>query len=456
MKKDISKIVSAALSVTGCTALAAVFLHWTLAKSNHTAWGFSAASASVLLAAWVYLKFVPVWVNFWQKDKISDVSDIKTEKSPKYIYLKIAAAFIGISAATLAIVFLIRYSKGYCTSFADSLRVWLETDALHYQDIAKEWYLSEGIWDRLVQLVFLPGYPIIVRIVSLAVKDCYYAAFAVSVCCFAASGCMMYKVMRLDYSHKEAIKAVKYLGIIPASFFFSGPVSESLFLLLCLCCIYFIRTKRWLLGSIAGGYAAFTRSLGITLIIVLVMEFVKESINSQKSELKSARTVKNGLSMLLVPAGFGVYCCINYFVSGNFFKFMEYQSKHWSQNLGWFFNTANYQTELVVSNWGKNFKIIAGLWFPNVFMIFAALAVMLLAVKKLRASYTAWFIGYFIVAIGATWLLSAPRYLAAFAPISMAAALITDKKKADCIITVCCIMLNLAYLYVFSVRWYVW
>ena len=456
MKKDISKQISAVLSVSGTAALAAVFLHWSITKNNHTILGFSAALASVLLAASVYLKFVPLWVDFWHKDKTSFCGNLKTEETPKYIYLKTVAAFIGVSAATLAVIFIIRYSKGYCTSFADSMRVWLETEALHYQDIAKEWYLSEGIWDRLVQLVFLPGYPIIVRLLSAIVKDCYYAAFAVSIICFAASGCMMYRVMRLDYPHKEAIRAVKYLCIFPASFFFSGPLSESLFLLLCLCCIYCIRTKRWFWGGIAGGYAAFTRSLGITLIVVLVMEFVRETVNLEKTEIKSARTVKNGLSMLLVPAGFGAYCCINYLVSGDFFKFMEYQSKHWSQNLGWFFNTAGYQTELVAGNWGQNFRIIAGLWLPNVFMIFAALAVVLLAEKKLRPSYTAWFIAYFTVAIGATWLLSAPRYLVAFAPFSMALALDVKNKKADCIVTICCIILNIAYLYVFSVRWYVW
>ena len=81
---------------------------------------------------------------------------------------------------------------------------------------------------------------------------------------------------------------------------------------------------------------------------------------------------------------------------------------------------------------------------------------MFLAVKKIRASYTGWFIGYYTVAIGCTWLLSGPRYLAGFAAMPIALSAITKNKTADIIVTICCALLNIAYLYVFSVRWYVW
>ena len=54
---------------------------------------------------------------------------------------------------------------------------------------------------------------------------------------------------------------------------------------------------------------------------------------------------------------------------GDPFQLMEYQQ------LGRFFNTAAYQT---------------------------GLAVMLLAVKRLRTGYTAWYLAYFVAVIGAT------------------------------------------------------
>ena len=455
MDKDFSKKFSLFLSVLGSTFLVSVFIQWSLDKNGVTAYGWAAALASVVLALFIYINFVPKWMDFWRAEcSEEDTSEDISINSG--IYIRIFTALICFCVFVIILVFVVRYSKGYASGFCDSLEMWRETDANHYQDIAKEWYLPEGEWDRLVQLVFLPGYPLVVKAAAFLVGNFYYSAFIVSAVSFALSGCMIYRLLRLDYSHKDSLRAVKYLCIFPASFFFAGPMSESLFLLLCVSCIYCIRTKRWILGCLLGGYAAFTRSLGITLFVPAVLEYVKQIINKDKHELRTSKNLINGLALTIIPSGFIAYCGINYAVSGDFFKFMEYQSKHWSQKLGWFFNTACYQTELVVSNWGQNFKIVAGLWLPNVIMVFASLVLILLSVRKIRASYTAWFIAYFVVAIGATWLLSAPRYLVAMMVLPIASASLTENKTADVIFTVCCGILNIIYLYAFAVRWYVW
>lgn len=487
MKKNLSNKLSAFITSAGIVFLFTVFFHWLFSKTNLTLHGSIAAAASVLLAAVIYIQFVPLWLDLWFGErltsgqkvqcreenthqhtaekmpvyasvKISAHPSAKTDessKTPPYTYIKIFLSLAAYCFAVLVIIFAVRYINGCSHTFSQSLGVWRETDANHYQDIAMQWYLSDGHWDRLVQLVFLPGYPIAVKLAALITGDYYLAAFAVSIISFSLAGCVFYKLMRLDLSHSDAVRAVKYLCIFPASYFFAGPMSESLFLLLCICCIYCIRTDRWFLGCLAGGYAAFTRSLGITLLVPCIMELVRQAVSADNTASKGI-PAKKLVSVLLIPAGFAAYCGINYAVSGNFFKFMEYQSKHWSQNLGWFFNTASYQTELIASNWGTNFKIILGLWLPNILMIFASLAIMAFAVKKLRPCYTAWFIAYFIIAVGATWLLSAPRYLAAMAVLPMALSALAKSKRADAAFTVCCIMLNTAYLCAFALRWYVW
>ena len=455
MDKDFSKKFSLFLSVLGSTFLVSVFIQWSLGKNGVTAYGWAAALASVVLALCIYINFVPKWMDFWRAE-CSEEDTSETISINSGIYIRIFTALICFCVFVLIFVFVVRYSKGYASGFCDSLEVWRETDANHYQDIAKEWYLSAGEWDRLVQLVFLPGYPLVVKAAAFLVGNFYYAAFIVSAVSFALSGCIMYRLLRLDYSHKDSLRAVKYLCIFPASFFFAGPLSESLFLLMCVSCIYCVRTKRWILGCLLGGYAAFTRSLGITLLVPAVLEYVKQTVNQDKHEPRTSKTLINGFALTIIPSGFIAYCGINYAVSGDFFKFMEYQSKHWSQKLGWFFNTACYQTELVVSNWGQNYKIVAGLWLPNVITVFASLVLILLSVRKIRASYTAWFIAYFVVAIGATWLLSAPRYLVAMMVLPIASASLIKNKTADVIFTVCCCILNIIYLYTFAVRWYVW
>ena len=81
---------------------------------------------------------------------------------------------------------------------------------------------------------------------------------------------------------------------------------------------------------------------------------------------------------------------------------------------------------------------------------------MLPCVKQLRASYTAYFISYYIVAIGATWLLSAPRYLASLFPITAALACLSENRRADLILTTLLASCWTLYLAAFVLRWQVW
>ena len=110
---------------------------------------------------------------------------------------------------------------------------------------------------------------------------------------------------------------------------------------------------------------------------------------------------------LLVPLGFAAYCYINWRVSGNPFQFLIYQREHWNQRTGLFFSTAAYQTDYFLrSLTSGDWRAALGLWLPNLIACFAALGLLAAAAPKLRASQTAWFLAYYIVAVGATWLLS--------------------------------------------------
>ena len=61
--------------------------------------------------------------------------------------------------------------------------------------------------------------------------------------CFAGAGAMLYRLIRLDYSHEIAVRTLKFLCILPGAFFFASPMSESLFLLLSVSCFYYLREK---------------------------------------------------------------------------------------------------------------------------------------------------------------------------------------------------------------------
>ena len=160
---------------------------------------------------------------------------------------------------------------------------------------------------------------------------------------------------------------------------------------------------------------------------------------------------------LLVPLGFAAYCYINWRVSGNPFQFLIYQREHWNQRTGLFFSTAAYQTDYFLrSLTSGDWRDALGLWLPNLIACFAALGLLAAAAPKLRASQTAWFLAYYIVAVGATWLLSATRYLLVLLPVPLALAQCTRKRTANLVLTALSTLGSLGYLIAFALRWQVW
>lgn len=444
-----------------CLVLA--FGLWYANETDVSVPGLLSAFVSAALFAMVCLRFVPEWMRFWDKEPVvnsfNDVETAKSHAQPQHAELKIFAVLLLVNTVVVLLVYCLRLMLGYRESFLESLKFWTCTDSQHYLDIARDWYLSEGKWDRLVQLVFLPGYPLVVRLLNYIINNFLYSGMIASALSFAGAGCVLYRLLRLDLSHKDSLRALKYLCILPGAFFFAAPMSESLFLLLCVSCIYFARTKRWALGCLFGGLASFTRSLGLTLFVPLFFELIasirgRSYIEGETG--KSMQWVLRFISLLLIPAGFAAYCYINYLVSGNPFKFMEYQQEQWGQRLGLFFNTAAYQLERAISSYGTENQNLLGLWIPNLISSFGSLAIISFAEKKMHPSYTAWFITYFVIAIGATWLLSAPRYLMALFPISIAISALTKRSGVDIIATLSCILLYFLYLLAFVMRWQVW
>lgn len=429
------------ISAGGIAVLAAIFALW-CSRAQYGIVGMTAAVIATVGFAAVCLRFVPVWVSAWRDGEPFLLSD---DNSHPHLCVQIFTAVVLWDVLIIAAVYILRRIFGSTDGFFDALGFWTCTDSGHYLDIARDWYLSEGSVDRLVQLVFLPGYPVIVRLFSAITGDTLVAGLIVSALCFAGANVMLYKLVRLDADHDTALRAVKFLSLSPAVFFFVAPMSESLFLFCTLSCIYLVRRGKMLPGCLLGTYAAFTRSLGVILLVPVFFELVQ----------RRAR-IRDYLTALLIPLGFAAYCLINYLVAGDAFKFMDYQHEHWNQQLGWFFNTAAYQTENAVYSFSQNKPNFFGLWLPNILAQLISLALMLFAVKKLRSSYTAYFLAYFIVAMGATWLLSAPRYITALFTVPVALAAVTQNRRTDICITALTCLSGFAYLCEFVLRWQVW
>ena len=129
---------------------------------------------------------VPVWVAAWRGRELPAAPDASEAEQP-HIRLRLFLSLLLFCIGMTLLVWLIRLAQGSGESYYESLNYWTYTDSHHYLDIARDGYISaadvpgliergvfadeDAAWDRLVQLVFLPGYPVAVGLMYLLVRD---------------------------------------------------------------------------------------------------------------------------------------------------------------------------------------------------------------------------------------------------------------------------------------------
>ena len=203
----------------GLLALTALFLLWWL-RMPYGFWGRTAAFVSAALFALLGLRFIPRWVDFWSASPLPAAGGAE---EPPAMGLRIFFSLWCLDLLILLAAWGLRAALGHGGSFAETLSFWRCTDSQHYLAIAEDWYLSEGELDRLVQLVFLPGYPVLVRLLKLVTGDTLTAGLLLSALCFAGSGAVFYRLLRLDLPHEAALRALLMLCLLPGSFFYADP-----------------------------------------------------------------------------------------------------------------------------------------------------------------------------------------------------------------------------------------
>lgn len=447
MKGKLYPKAQAVLSGIGLAVLCVLFALW-LRSGRREAAEVIAALVCTGLFAVVCLRFVPAWFSLWFEQCGKKKAPGDDRRLSLLLLFVIGLVWAGVNY--LCVWLVLRYVNQDLTT-GEFLQFWKSADAFHYLCIARDWYLSEGELDRLVQLVFLPGYPVAVRFAALLIRDYIVSGLLVSTLCFAGALCVFYRYVLAEYGSGAAERAVAFLCTTPGAFFFFAPMSESLFLLLSCACLLALKRRRWLLAGLFGALASFTRSLGLMLFVPLFFEFIGDLLHGKKEYVRGI------CAMLMVSLGFGAYLLVNYLVAGNPFQFMIYQREHWYQSLGLFFNTAAYQTRYALAAAAKgNYETLTGLWLPNLTAVFGALLILLVGAKKLRASETAWAIAYYVIAIGATWLLSAPRYMAVLLPLPITMGLVSKKKSARVVLYALWALGSAYYLVMFALRRSVW
>lgn len=424
------------------------YTHWPPDQAVDTA----CAAASTLLFLAVLYRMLPVWIKAI-KNPAEDAA--AQEKKAKYAHLKAFGLFFLCLILQTALASAARLITHYDTNLRDTFRIYVGLDSNSYYSIAREGYSHLSEAGEMLHLVFFPGYPVLTGLFMMVIPDQILCGFLASWLPFMVSGPVLYDLLRLDYGHKETMRILILFCMAPASVFYAYPMSESLFVLCVAGCLYLARTRRWFAAGIVGLLSAFTRSLGGLLLVPLAFEWWRQ-FRTDSRELR--RPVKHGLRdgccMLLVPMGLMLYFYINFIYSGNPFIFMQYQRSNWYQHLSWFFITAATQADYALSAFANGQDSFFGLWLPNLAVGFSSLLLMLFSGKKMRPAYSAWFVFYFAVSYGASWLLSGPRYMAVFFPLAIAAETLPIRRKW--ILYLIALPVTMAYTVMFALRMSVW
>ena len=371
-------------------------------------------------------------------------------------------------------------------SFLGALpNLWQRSDAPHYVAIAENWYVNTG--EDRVFLVFLPFFPILIRLFSYVFGNAVFSGILISLLSYIAACVLFYEVaLLIGQDEGTAYHSVKYAVFFPASFFINGAFSEGLFLLTSALFFHCLLRKKWLLAACFGLLASFTRYYGLLLVIPFAIELAQDFASLRARALvslgkkegagpirenaaildqpgkregaapsrnntaifKLADVIKRSVPILLIPAGTGIYLVINYAVSGNFFQFLIYQREHWNQRFAFFFDNVRTLAQNVIA---FDRATSASLFIPQIICIVLFIALLAYgAITKFRVSFLAYLGVYYLLSISAYWMLSFPRYIFGAVPIfHLMASLGNRSHAADALISMACfaglIFLTIAY-----------
>ena len=405
-----------------------------LFQTDHvTVAGAVVGAAGTALFLTIIWRHTQSWLNCFGKGTASlEIRQTISREEWKRVLLLIVASLL----IHLVFSMLIRMMLDKDINPIHALRIYPITDSIHYAEIAQYGYragnqgydvLAQG--DRALDLVFFPAYPALIRFMMVLIPDVMICGYLAAWIPWVGAGCMLYKLFRLDLEQSRAIHVLLIFCMLPGAIFYSVPMSESLFLLLTVSGIYFARVQKWHLAGMCGMLSAAARSAGVLVIVPLVaelaMQFDWSGFRPFRDPQERKRLIVNALWILPVPLGILYYLLLNLMLTGSMFTFMEYQKYYWGQGMTWFFSGLADQLNQLLHD-PEGMAVRQG-W--NLIVGFASLTLMAFSAKKMRASYTLWFILYFAFSYGASRLLSGPRYMTVFFPLAIAIVQLSEGKK---------------------------
>ena len=196
-----------------------------------------------------------------------------------------------------------------------------------YQGIARGGYEKIPFnADNSHNWAFFPLFPMLWRLAAYVTGEYPISGMLLSHIFFFLGLIFVHKAaLAFGFSNTLADRGLFYLAVFPTSYFYSLPLTESLFLFLTACSIYSAKRGRWWTAGIVGGLASATRVTGILLLPALAVLYWEEYGGDWRSKEVWRRAIwrKEFLSLLLVPVGIVSFMTYLYAITGNPIAFRD-------------------------------------------------------------------------------------------------------------------------------------
>lgn len=278
-------------------------------------------------------------------------------------------------------------------------------DAIHYRHIAEHGYSAYG--ERYYTIAFFPLYPFLISIAALFITNIVFAGCLISFFASVAAGYLLQELIALEHEDPDMPRrGLLFFYLFPTAYFLAVPYSEALFLALVLWAFVAARRGQWFWVAIAGILASATRINGLILLPALAIDALRQ---------EGIDTFKKAFWIFFIPLGYIVYLGINWYVMDDPVAFLGVQKAHWNQHFITPWEQIINTLSTIFNDPPSDFR--TSQYESRLVAIVFTLVVLLGSIRWLGWSYQLYAWGSFVLFMGASNLISMPRYVLMIFPV---------------------------------------
>lgn len=317
--------------------------------------------------------------------------------------------------------------------------------------VVQPWRNWDGFWYGLIAdhgydagtaaTAFWPLYPWTVRYVShLGVLSYTSAGVLLSNLAFLLALVVLHQLVRREFGAAAAGRTLWLLAFAPVSFFFGAMYSESFFLLFAVLAFFYALGGRYWLAGLAAALAGLTRNLGLLLALPIGLLFV------QQYGWDPRRWPRSWLAVGMPALGALVFGLVLWQIWGDPLTTLEAQ-QGWAREQALPHTTVQMALDQLDLSWARtlvasptwttltSFEVRHGFAESEALDVVAfigGVALLVLAARRLPLAYSAWCGVMMLVPLLSPStvhpLMSTPRFLLVLFPLTIALALVLERR----------------------------